>query len=167
MELHFLGTSGHGITPIRQLPAALIDGHILLDCGEGTVKTLLELHIPIPQIKVILLSHLHADHFLGIVSLLWQLAFYSYDLSPKPSSPLILLPAWMKTVLEQILETSASPFDKVGFHPRIQELEGSDYELTLPDTQLRYHLRWCVSLHNPICYSYRFNDNVVFSGGLS
>ncbi len=75
MDILFLGTSGHGITTTRNLPSILIDKSILVDCGEGTFRSLLNLNIPISSIKVIFLSHQHADHFLGLISIIWQLAF--------------------------------------------------------------------------------------------
>lgn len=44
--------------------------HLLIDCGEGTQMRLQELKIRINRIKHILISHLHGDHYLGLVGLL-------------------------------------------------------------------------------------------------
>ncbi|WP_299456189.1 ribonuclease Z [uncultured Microscilla sp.] len=44
--------------------------HLLIDCGEGTQMRLQELKIRINRIKHIFISHLHGDHYLGLVGLL-------------------------------------------------------------------------------------------------
>lgn len=78
LELIFLGTSGAVPTPDRGLSATLIKRggeRILVDCGEGTQRQLMRAGVGITQIDVVLLTHLHADHYLGIPGMLktWQL----------------------------------------------------------------------------------------------
>lgn len=48
--------------------STLIDEKILVDCGNGIVKTIPEQYIP--QIDVLLITHLHGDHFLDILFLI-------------------------------------------------------------------------------------------------
>jgi ribonuclease Z len=43
--------------------------YLLIDCGEGTQYQLLRYHIPHSKINHILISHLHGDHFFGLVAL--------------------------------------------------------------------------------------------------
>lgn len=43
---------------------------ILLDCGEATLGQLFRISYPIERIKMIFISHLHADHHLGVISLI-------------------------------------------------------------------------------------------------
>ncbi len=48
-----------------------LDGHkVLIDCGEGSQKRLLEYGINYQKITQIFISHLHGDHFLGLMGLL-------------------------------------------------------------------------------------------------
>ena len=48
-----------------------IEGHIyLMDCGEGTQLQLKKYRIPIQRINNIFISHLHGDHYLGVMGLL-------------------------------------------------------------------------------------------------
>jgi ribonuclease Z len=80
MELSvlFLGTAGSVPTPQRGLSATLIQRgseRFLVDCGEGTQRQLIRIGIGINQISHVLITHLHADHYLGLPGLVktWQL----------------------------------------------------------------------------------------------
>lgn len=80
MELSvlFLGTAGSVPTPQRGLSATLIQRgseRFLVDCGEGTQRQLIRIGIGINDISHVLLTHLHADHYLGLPGLVktWQL----------------------------------------------------------------------------------------------
>jgi len=44
--------------------------HILIDCGEGTQFQLRKFNVKIQSIQIILISHLHGDHFFGLPGLL-------------------------------------------------------------------------------------------------
>jgi len=46
------------------------DRHILIDCGEGTQMQLRKFGIKIQRLNHILISHLHGDHFFGLVGLI-------------------------------------------------------------------------------------------------
>ncbi len=78
MEVLFLGTSGAVPTPERGLSATLIKRggeRVLVDCGEGTQRQLMRAGVGINQIGAIALTHLHADHYLGLPGMLktWEL----------------------------------------------------------------------------------------------
>jgi|SRR6218665_55768 len=44
--------------------------HILIDCGEGTQNAIRKYHVHLQKITHILISHLHGDHYFGLVGLL-------------------------------------------------------------------------------------------------
>lgn len=78
LEVLFLGTAGAVPTPERGLSATLVKrggDRVLVDCGEGTQRQLMRAGVGINQIGLILLTHLHADHYLGLPGMLktWQL----------------------------------------------------------------------------------------------
>ncbi len=47
--------------------------HFLIDCGEGTQMQLTRFNIPVHKINYILISHLHGDHYLGLMGLLFSM----------------------------------------------------------------------------------------------
>lgn len=78
LEVVFLGTSGAVPTPDRGLSATLVKrggDRLLIDCGEGTQRQLMRAGVGMNQIETVLLTHLHADHYLGLPGMLktWDL----------------------------------------------------------------------------------------------
>ncbi len=72
-ELTVLGSSS--ATPIynRHPTSQLLvfrDRHFLIDCGEGTQMQMLKYKVRYHRITHIFISHLHGDHYLGLVGLL-------------------------------------------------------------------------------------------------
>lgn len=73
MKLTILGS--HSATPrINTHPTAQVlevKGHVfLIDCGEGTQVQLRRYKVKFNRIKHIFISHLHGDHFFGLVGLI-------------------------------------------------------------------------------------------------
>lgn len=75
-RLTFLGTAGARPTVERGLTALLAGVHsdrVLIDCGEGTQRQLLRYGVGF-RTDMVLFTHFHADHYLGIVGYLRTLA---------------------------------------------------------------------------------------------
>ncbi|HLA82789.1 MAG TPA: ribonuclease Z [Thermoleophilia bacterium] len=78
MDLHliFLGTAGATPTVDRGSSALLLirgSERILIDCGEGTQRQLMR-SAGLARIGIILITHLHGDHYLGLPGLLKTLS---------------------------------------------------------------------------------------------
>ena len=72
LSLFFAGTAGSVPTARRGLPAILFrrgGDRLLFDCGEGTQRQLLKT-VGLPDIDDVFLTHLHADHWLGLPGML-------------------------------------------------------------------------------------------------
>lgn len=90
IKVFFIGTGG-GAPSKRGLPAFLIrrEGfNALLDCGEGTQITMIRHGLNIMSLKVIAITHLHADHVLGLPPLIQTMGMYGrkeklYIIGPK------------------------------------------------------------------------------------
>lgn len=76
MKFRFIGTCAHDYSPeletkfkncldmdARRSSSALVEGHILIDCGHHTLDSMRILKIPHKNIDVILLTYLHDDHY--------------------------------------------------------------------------------------------------------
>lgn len=76
-ELTILG-SNSAVPLINRHPTSqfltIADRHFLIDCGEGTQIRLRENGIGFGRIDRILISHLHGDHFFGLIPLLSTLS---------------------------------------------------------------------------------------------
>lgn len=81
-EITILG-SGAALPTSRRNPSAQYvwcdDRHILIDCGEGTQNQLRNNGIGLQKISHILISHLHGDHFFGLVGLLSSMHLLGRD----------------------------------------------------------------------------------------
>src|ERR1022692_4745117 len=80
-SVFFAGTGGSIPTARRGLPAALVrrgGERLLFDCGEGTQRQLVST-VGLPDLDDVFLTHLHADHWLGLPGLLKTLDLRGRD----------------------------------------------------------------------------------------
>ncbi|MEP1096926.1 MAG: ribonuclease Z [Cyclobacteriaceae bacterium] len=72
-ELQILGSNSAAFAHRRHHTSQLLkiqNEHFLIDCGEGTQLLLKKYHVKISKIDHILISHLHGDHYFGLIGLL-------------------------------------------------------------------------------------------------
>ncbi len=72
LSLFFAGTAGSVPSARRGLPALLVRrgaARILIDCGEGTQRQLVR-SVGLADLTDVFLTHLHADHWLGLPGML-------------------------------------------------------------------------------------------------
>jgi ribonuclease Z len=103
-NLTILGSSSATPTSERN-PTAQILSHgeklFLIDCGEGTQVSLRRMHIHFQRIKHIFISHLHGDHFYGLIGLI-----SSMHLLGRTKPLYIYGPPKLKEILDLQLEAS-------------------------------------------------------------
>jgi len=79
----FLGTSGSAPTARRAPSATLLrrgGERILVDCAEGTQRQLLRSDVGLVELEEVFLTHLHADHYLGLPGMLKTFALRGREL---------------------------------------------------------------------------------------
>lgn len=77
MKIVFLGTGGTYPSKLRNVTSIALQmpGEVVMfDCGEGTQRQLMRSSVSFMRIKKIFISHLHADHFLGLPGLIQSMS---------------------------------------------------------------------------------------------
>jgi ribonuclease Z len=73
LDVVFLGTSASAPTARRGTASQLVrrgGDRLLFDCGEGTQRQLLRSTVGLVDLEEIFITHLHADHYLGLPGML-------------------------------------------------------------------------------------------------
>ena len=121
LSVFFAGTAGSAPSARRGLPALLIRRgaeRILIDCGEGTQRQLLR-SVGLTDLTDIFITHLHADHWLGLPGLL-----KSFDLRDRDRPLTVYGPPG----LAELMGTMRRVYGRVGYELGIVELD-PDHEI--------------------------------------
>lgn len=127
-EVTILGSGAALPTSYRNPTAQYVqcnDRHILIDCGEGTQVQLRKHHAHIQKINHILISHLHGDHFFGLVGLLSSLHLLGRD-----KGLTIYGPEELEQIIRLQLEVGGA---KLGFDLNFVKLNGKEHRLLFED----------------------------------
>ncbi|MEQ8238281.1 MAG: ribonuclease Z [Cyclobacteriaceae bacterium] len=79
LELQILGSNSAAFAHSRHHTSQLLriqEKYFLIDCGEGTQMLIKKHKIKLSRINTILISHLHGDHYYGLIGLLSTLHLY-------------------------------------------------------------------------------------------
>ncbi|MBU2019001.1 MAG: ribonuclease Z [Bacteroidetes bacterium] len=98
--------------------------HFLIDCGEGTQIQLRKYGIKIQKIDAIFISHLHGDHYFGLVGLL-----SSMHLLGRNKKINIYGPPPLDQIIRSQIEVGGARLDfQIDFHPIDDLFEGLIFE---------------------------------------
>lgn len=141
-KITILGSSGavpaYGRFPSAQL-VEIQNKFFLVDCGEGTQMQLMRYDCPIHRIHHIFISHLHGDHYLGLMGLLFtmHLNHRTNDLHLYSHSGLD------EIIIAQLKHSNSALRFKVIFHvlnPGTHEVIYEDNQLIIEGVPLRHKL---------------------------
>jgi ribonuclease Z len=116
IRVTFLGTAASRPTVGRNVSSVLIQregDHFLFDCGEGTQRQMMRYGTGF-SVHDIFFSHMHADHFLGVIGLLRTMG-----LQGREESMRLWAPAGSSAILEQAVHLGV---ERVPFAVQIGEL---------------------------------------------
>lgn len=115
-SLTVLGSSSAAPAHNRNLSAHLLNAgerFFLIDCGEGTQFQLRRYHLSMQRIKHIFISHLHGDHYFGLIGLL-----NTMHLHGRTEVLHLYAPPQLEAILAVQLEASCTILKfEVSFHP--------------------------------------------------
>lgn len=118
LRVTFLGTGGSLPTPNRNPSAVMVnrEGELMLfDCGEGTQRQMMRAKTGMMSLSSIFITHLHADHVLGIPGLIQTMSFQGRE------EPLTIYgPPWTKQFTKIL---TAMGYYKLRFEVNAVELQ--------------------------------------------
>ena len=150
-ELLILGSNSalpaYGRHPTAQL-IRFYNDYLLIDCGEGTQMQLQSYGVKVNRISTIFISHLHGDHFFGLIGLISTMNHLGR------SSPLVVFgPADLEEILRVQFEASKT---LLGFSLQFKPLN-HDLPAVIMEND-RIEVRSFPLNHRVSCTGFRFNE---------
>lgn len=133
-EVVILGSSAAIPTNSRNTTAQYINcqnRHILIDCGEATQLQMRKFGVKMQRLDIILISHLHGDHYFGLVGLISTMKMLGRNAKLK-----IFAPKGLRELLLMQLEFDGHPID---FDIEFHELSGKETALIYEDNAIEIH----------------------------
>ncbi len=142
LQITILGC--HSATPrVNAYPTAqyleINNRCFLIDCGEGTQRQMRKYKIGFSKINHIFISHLHGDHFFGLIGLI-----STYGILNREKELHIYGPKGMQEVIQLLLKTSGS---HVKYNLIFHELTGTESKLIFEDEKVSVHT---IPLHHRV-----------------
>jgi ribonuclease Z len=127
-----------------------IDGQkFLVDCGEGTQLQLMRYNVKYSRISHIFISHLHGDHYFGLIGLI-----NSFGLLNRQQDLVIFGPPPLKKILELQLQVAST---RLPFSLHIKEISGPGMLLETDELEVS-----CFATdHRITCYGFSFCEKTV------
>jgi ribonuclease Z len=141
-RLTILGSSG-ALPAVGRFPTShyltIQNRHFLIDCGEGAQIQMARFQVPTAKIDHIFISHLHGDHYLGLMPFL-----FSLHLNKRQSDLHLYSPKGLDEIITLHLKYSKSSLNyKIIFHvfdPQTIHILYEDEWMTVETIPLRHKL---------------------------
>jgi ribonuclease Z len=150
-ELQILG-SGSATPMVGRHPTAQVlavgEGRYLLDCGEGTQLRLLEHRRRFSTLRVVFISHLHGDHFLGLFGLLSTMSMQGRQ------EPLLVVGPW--GIEQMVTAVGLHSQMQLGYDVTFAPIDTEAHALVYEDALVRVHS--LPMRHRVPCAGYLFEE---------
>lgn len=152
MQCFVLGTGGMMPMPQRRLSSVVVrpsSRMVQFDCGEAAQVSLKELRLGIKPLGVVAITHLHADHCLGLPGVLMFRAQ-----SEDPGPIVIVGPRGLGRFLRHVLSDLAC---HITFPVEVREWSPGVDPVCYRDEEIE--LRWAPLVHGVTCLGYRLEEH--------
>jgi ribonuclease Z len=143
--VQILGSGSATPTTYRNPSGQLIEfnnAYYLIDCGEGTQLQLRKINAKFQRINHVFVSHLHGDHFFGLIGLLNSMHLYG-----KKTKLTIFSPPELKEVIDLQLRVSKArldyPIEYIDLQNKGFNLIGADDRLEFFSFPLKHRVPTC------------------------
>jgi len=176
LKIKFIGTGSAKVSLQRNFTSLLINTDnqkILIDCGDGISRALLQQNVELNSINKILITHLHSDHFSGLSTLLTQ-----FKLDERSNPVEIISSKENIPALKNFLINSFIIPERINFEIRFVGFD-FDQEFSLSDklkfiTRKNSHLKkyesfqkqYNLSLASPSFLFYYKNSKILYSSDI-
>ena len=124
MNLRFLGKWSSNLIQGERNVSFSLDDKIVFDFGPHTIESLLDSRIDPRKIDIVLITHMHLDHFSGLPELFWYRSIY------RAQNRLVVLgPKGIKSNTEKLLRTLQTPKE---FKANAEFIEDKKYDFIQP-----------------------------------
>ncbi len=150
VEITFLGTSGCIPTKERGLSAvhlSYLGETMLFDCGEGTQRQMRCAGLNFMALEAVYLTHLHADHFMGLGGMLQSMDFLERE---KPL--LVYGPEGTERLIEMITSLGS-------FHMDYLQVEAKEVSSGMVHRGIRYKVTCAPTEHNRASVAFCFTED--------
>lgn len=155
MKIKLTGTGA--ITAPQQSASCLIDGRLLVDCGNGLIKAMMNNDIDIYNIDTILITHMHADHFFDLPFIILLRSFKNMDNELK-----IYGPRNLTNSIDKLFEVGYADIKDWRQHlvsgkTIMEEFDNLDIEIN------NYHIKSHLVVHGEFAPAYGFTIDDGYS----
>jgi len=167
-EVTILG-SGAAVPTLRRNPTSQYvvcnDRHILIDCGEGTQMQIRNYGIRFQRLTHILISHLHGDHFFGLVGLLSTMHLMGRD-----KGITVYGPKELESIIKSQLEIGGAKLDFdlqfVATDPKNSQLIFEDKLIEIHSFPLKHRIPTTGFLIREKAKEFNLNGEAIKGSGL-
>ncbi|MFT6865669.1 MAG: ribonuclease Z [Cyclobacteriaceae bacterium] len=157
IELQILGSNSAAFAHNRHQTSQLLrvqDKYFLIDCGEGTQLLLKKYKIKLSRINHILISHLHGDHYYGLIGLLSTIHLYG-----RHTELMIIGPPGLSDILSLQFRYSET---KLGYEINFVEWTPEQEQVVFEDEKMT--IKTIPLNHRVPCSGYLFTEKTKRRG---
>ena len=154
VKIKMTGTGS--LAAVEESASCLIDGRILIDCGNGLVKSLTKEGVDLYGIDSVLITHFHGDHVLDLPFLILMRSFTAVKNILTVYGP-VGIEKLMREIIRLVFPDIIVEWEQIQQKAQVSYVEFEDLQTVIDDS---YHIRSVEVKHGNMkgCYGYIVND---------